>query len=442
MPFPPYPVMPAPISWTPQELISTGRLRSDPANAAQLLANRPMLIAAQTTTGTTIPGTGTVETIPLDTEYLDNWAQHQIPNATYPVPLGGWYLLEGNNVMGPAGALGFVATGFGISQAGTSKQITSGAGEGDGSNNTSIPGAYLAQLDPTTSDTAELLCWQNAGSGQNGTIAKSYFKAEWVAQPTSLSYGTGTVVTNPQPAALWAPGGGTTITNSGGIAAGATSMTVASTIGMVVGGYLGLDYLYGQPVSPMAEKVQITSINGLTVGITATTYPHGGVLSPGAVAVPVSAAFLNQQVRDVINFLCYPPIANLYGGTSSLPAQTWPAATPITFGSAVVDNFGGWNSSNKSQYVFPVSGNYYVYGQVTTGTASANISAGLAFNGGTIQWGTTYRMLATLCSPTVRRHVRVTAGEYVQLYGSSSSAVTLPTSATQSSRLIVVFRGF
>ena len=95
-------------------------------------------------------------------------------------------------------------------------------------------------------------------------------------------------------------------------------MTVGETTGMIVGATLGLDYYEGAPVSPMAEPVTITSISGTTIGISATAYPHGGTLTPGYVAIPVSAAWMNQQVRDIINFLAYPPICRL---TSSAPPR-------------------------------------------------------------------------------------------------------------------------
>jgi hypothetical protein len=443
VPLPPFPVMPAPRTWSPGDKLYTGRLRNDLRNAALLLANRPLLVSGQTTTAQTITNGGTPVPVTLDTDYVDNWQQHQIPNVTYPVPLGGWYLMDGDVQLSPTAVGAYGAVGFQVSQNGATTTTIHGAVPTTGAAaSAAVPtGSVLAQLNPQTSDTVAMVAEHNSSASNHLTGAN--FKAEWVAQPTSLGYGTGTVVASPQPAALWAPGGGTQIGNPGGIAAGATSMLVASNLGMVVGGYLGLDYYEGLPVSQMAESVTITSIAGNTIGISATLYPHGGSLSPGLVAVPVSAAFLNQQVRDMINFLCYPPIAHLYGPvTTSLAAQTWPAATAITFASKVVDNFSGWSGS---EYVFPVSGTYYVYGEIVPTTGLPNISAGLAISGGQIQWGDSIKPPASGTSwftPTVRRLLRVTAGQYVQLYGSSSIAQNLQTAYGATSRLVVVFRSF
>jgi hypothetical protein len=91
---PPYPVLPNPRTWSPQDMLLTPWLRADPGNALTLLANPPLLIAGQTQTVQAIPH-ATVTTIALDTELTDAWQSHTIPNRqTYP-PLPGWYLAEG-----------------------------------------------------------------------------------------------------------------------------------------------------------------------------------------------------------------------------------------------------------------------------------------------------------------------------------------------------------
>ena len=431
MPMPPYPVMPAPRTWSTGDKALTSLLRADLGNAALLLANRPMLVAAQTTLGQSV-GTAAWHQVGLDTEYLDNWGTHQVPSAVYPVPLGGWYLLSGDTSWSAFAATANAGTGFRAIQNSVTTDAYCGLIGGNDINYPQPNGALLAQFDPTTGDTASLLGWQGTAGSVNLQTAR--FKAEWVAQPTTLGYGTGTVVTSPQPAALWPAGAGTSIVGS--IAAGATSMTVQSATGMVIGSKLGLDYYEGQSVSPMAETVTITSIAGTTIGISATLYPHGGGLSPGLVAVPVDAPWMNQQVRDMVNFLCFPPICQVYGGTASLASSTFPAGTaiPLTTGTTV-DNFSGWSNANN-RYTFPVSGNYYIYGQVASSTASEHyqLSAGLGISGGTIQWGSSasnhfagspqYAQTAT-----VRRHLRVAAGQYVQLFGNTdgTTALALPT---------------
>jgi hypothetical protein len=438
---PPYPVNPAPITWTKEEIISTARLNADLANAALLLANRPLLVAAQSTTGQALAITTAVP-IQLDTEYVDTWNGHQIPNPNYAVPLSGWYLAEGDvEVLPFAANSSTVTAGIQSVAGGTTTQNDGGRVFGNGVNNAGATCADLVQLTAPT-DTIALY---GECLGQAGTIAiakgGAKLKTEWVAVPSAA----GTVVTSPIAAAMWPPGSGTTITNSGGIAAGATSVTVTDATGMVVGGTLGLDWLNGLMTAATAETVTIASVSGTTIGISATLYSHA---QTAPVAVPVSAAFLNQQVRDAIRFLSYPPIACVdnSGSAATLATQTFPASTPITFTRANVDNFGGW-STNK--YTIPVAGVYYVFGQVfvAAGSSSFTLAAALQVNSGTAQWGTTTTngsaTARTMCA-TVRRHMRFAAGDVVQLVGNQNSGTSLSLSVatTSLSKLILVWRGF
>jgi hypothetical protein len=193
----------------------------------------------------------------------------------------------------------------------------------------------------------------------------------------------------------------------------------------------------------MAETVTITSIASLTVGISATSYPHGGTASPGNVSIPVSAAFMNQQVRDVINFLAYPPMARIHGSSQSITVQTFPAATQINLTTVTVDNFSGWNATSH-EYVFPVAGTYFVYGQVPFQPAINNYSAGISINGGTVQWGDSVRTQTSLLGcVTVRKTIRVNAGDAVTLQTSvSNNAATLENVSNSYATLVICWRGF
>jgi hypothetical protein len=445
-----FPLPPAPITWEPGTNITAPELRADPANLAWLLTRRPLLAAAQLSTAQAIAESGAVA-VKMDTEYADNWNGHTIPDATYAAQFAGWYLAEGVAFITGTSQAGVVISGIQATQDSVTHGLYGARVVPDGTNTSGPVCADLVQLNPFTSDTVELFAWQSLSASQDLAEPGAYFTVQWAALPTTIpgdeGWVNGTVVDDPQPAALWPPGSGTLITDSGGIDAGATSMTVLETTGMVTGGTLGLDYCEGQPVSPMAETVTITSITGPTIGISATAYPHGGTLTPGYVAIPVSAAFMNQQVRDVISFLAYPPICRLtnVGTTQTAGSQTFPAGTPVTFTELTVDNFRGWNSGEN--YVFPVSGVYYIYGQVLLSAAVTNASAGISISGGTIQWGTSARTSSTaleLCV-TVRREIRVTAGQYVTLYCSQNSGDTLSlvsAGGDSYSTLLVVFRGF
>jgi hypothetical protein len=447
---PTYAVPPAPRTWAAGDIITSTRLRADATNLAWLFTQRPLAIAGQQNTNQSIPASTTDVGITLDTKLLDAWGAVTIGTSGGPVDavFPGWYLCEGNLELNSTSTTSKTVCGVAAVQ---NAVTTLYDGESCGGNGVNDPGpttATLVQLNPNTSDTVNLYCYQNSSGAQ--VLGNALIKVEWVALPTSISGYNGTVVTSPQAAVTWPPGTGTLITNAGGIAAGATSMTVASATGMITGGYVGLDWYDGAAVSPQAERVEITSVAGTTIGISATSYAHGGTATPGTVSVPVSAAFLNQQLRDIVNFLSYPPVfhATNSGSGQSLATQTFPAGTAITFTSAgtVVDNFSGFNGTNE--YVFPVSGVYFVYGQVyITATDDISLACGVGISGGTIGWGTTQRVGGSaiqLCA-SVRRHVRVTAGQYAQIFGSqgTGSSVTLLDSGSGTyCRMIVVWRGF
>jgi hypothetical protein len=446
---PPYPVAPAPRTWSALDPVYTFRLNNDLQNAVMLLASRPLLAGQQQGLSQAL-GNAVVSPVSLDTINVDNWQGFQVVGtAVYKAPLAGWYLCEGD-VAATIASVPNTATLLAGIQATQNSVVTSDDGGKIFGNGVSIPDvtcADLVQLDPSTADTVALYAQLN--SGATGSLASpgAKFKIEWAGLPSTLSAGNGTVVASPQAAALWPPGSGTTITNGGGIAAGATSMTAGANTGMVVGGVLGLNVLNGVP-GVTAENVTITSVAGTTIGISATVYSHA---QTEPVAVPVSAAWLNQQCRDIINFLSYPPLARLdtSGTAATMATQAFPAGQAITFLRATADNFTGWNAAAKSQYAFPVAGVYYVYGQVYLSAAAASytLSAGLGISGGTIQWGTTTRNASatgrTMCA-TVRRHLRVTAGQYVQLFGAQNSATTfsLAGSAPAYCTLICLWRGF
>jgi hypothetical protein len=443
-----FPLPPAPITWSPGQNITAPELRADPANLAWLLSKRPLLAAAQLTTAQAIAESTRVP-VTLDAEYVDNWNGHTIGQATYAVQFAGWYLAEGVCFIPGTSQAGLLVAGISGLQNSGAYSHYGGAVVSNGVNVSAPVCADLVQLNPFTGDTVSLFAYQSLTASVDLNSPGAYFTAQWVALPTNISEGegwiNGTVVDSPQPAALWPPGSGTLLT--AGIAAGATSITVGETTGMIVGGTLGLDYYQGAAVSPMAEAVTITSITGTTIGISATAYPHGGTVTPGYVAIPVSAAFMNQQVRDVIQFLAYPPICRLttIGTSQTIESQTFPAGTPVTFVTLTVDNFRGWNSGEN--YIFPAAGIYYVYGQVTISAAETSLSAGISVSGGTIQWGDSIRgspsAAVSICA-TVRREIRVNAGDYVTLYGSQNSGATqnLNSGPVNYCTLVIVFRGF
>jgi hypothetical protein len=447
---------PAPRTWALGDLLTTPRLR-DMTNLATLFTTGRPLFAGINGNNSVLTAS-TQNAMGITFTYANNWGVEAIGGSTYAIPLAGWWLVQANAAVQPPAttpvdgkyAVGFKAV---INGAGavTFDGGASPAGTASGSTDvTGMHGADLYQFNPAQSDT---IAWYVFVS-ETTTLWSNMLMAEWIGLPTSGLTGYsgpyGTVVSSPQAPAAWPSGPGTYITNSGGISAGATSVTVTDATGMVNGGYLGLDYISGQLYQPAGEVVTISSVSGTTIGISATNFAH---LQNAPVAVPVSPAFLNQQVRDIINFLSYPPMLRVITtGTQSIASTGFPPTVSgnptnqiTTFATPTLDNFSGFSSS---AYTVPVSGFYYVYGQVyLAGSTSAfSMAAGISVNGGTIQWGTTARAATaagaeSMC-PTVTRHLRLTAGQTITLwaYQGSGSSMNTVGSGSDVSRLICIWR--
>ena len=448
--------LPDPRTWTAGDDITVPRLRGDMTNLASLFtAGRPLVMTGNF--ANPIVTSGSDYLIAITYVYVNTWDASVLnsgsTNQFYNPPVAGWYLATGSTILNGPGttptqwhySTGFYATTNGTGPASVDGGSVS-AGSGSGAF-VGASGADLYQFNPETSDGIAQYVFDNISPGST-TLLGNYFAVEWVALPTSgLTDYTGpygVVVASPVAAAAFPSGQGTTITNSGGIAAGATSVTVADATGMVTGGTLGLDYIAGQQYQPAAEAVTISSVTGTTIGISATSFAH----AQGApVAVPVSAAFLNQQDRDIIRFLAYPPICRLVQQSAqSIPSQTYPAGTTVTGFSATVDNFSG---SSSSGYTAPVSGVYFIAGQVYYDgtTSSCLFSAGLSVAGGTTQWGTVFAAhtsAETSFCATVTRHLRLTAGQAVTLIASQNSGSSMDTARTGTAvcKLIAVWRSF
>lgn len=435
---PPYPILPVPRTWSAEDKLLAPLLRNDPGNAISLGASPPLYIGGQTITGQSIT-TATVTPLQLDTDLLDAWASHQQPATTVIPPLAGWYLAEGwFSLPGTASATTSCA-GIQAVQAGTTTNADGCKASNNITNSVMPDVADLVQVNPATADTISLYALQDAGSSKS--IGSAYLKTEW----TSSS--SGTVISSPVPAAGWTSGATVLVV---ACLAAATTVLVADPSGIVTGGTLSLDF-----GTASADTVTVTSVSGQMIGITACGFAHS---ANAPVSVPISAAWMNQQVRDKIRFLAYRPVARLtaqLSGQGNLPAQTWPAGTavqwtdPTTPGHRCVDNFSGWPFANPTRYVFPVSGTWYLYGQayITDSASPLNLSAGLAVSGGTIMWGSRVRSAGSVSEgvcATVRRTLRVLAGQYAEVYASQSSGGSLAwkTTAQSCSRMLAVWRGF
>lgn len=447
----PYPgvAVPSPRTWSAGDIITAARLRGDITGLAEIFCGGRPMLAAQLGQGSggDVPAGPPAPLIVMSSAGLNTWNVPVLTgsklNPYYTVPLTGWYLVQTSILWDLEAALSEYKFGVGIqfTQNGTANRVDGGAVTSSTAT-LAFPGsagADLALLDASTSDTIAVYAFQNTTTTQ--ILDSATLTVEWAGASA------GTVVSSGLPApASWPAGMGTYITG-GDIGTGATSVTVNDATGIVAGATLGLDYQAGTLTQPYAETVTVSSVSGTTITISATAYAH----SQGApVAVPVSYAFLNEQVRDIVNFLAYPPLLRAAAASTaqSVPSQTFPAGTAITGLSAAspgIDNFSGLSAS---VYTAPVAGIYLLYGQVyLTGSTSAFISAaGYQVNTGTVQWGTGFRTFTSSAAQSVcpwfTRQVRLNAGDTVTLYGfqSSGSAMDTVATATSNSRLIAVWR--
>jgi hypothetical protein len=380
VPFPPYPSVPNPSTWSAGPIL-TSRLRDDVAGAVNFLANRPLFVG-QATEGVSIPNNADT-LIALTSEVVDTWGGHATIGGSgavwqwYYCQAPGWYLAEGYTPFDYITATqACFAAGLVTVKSGVTEPVVRGQLQLVGSGY--HPGPKLADLIPMsvtgpvggTGDAVQLTCLQTTGSSQfltNGPASLYPFLAvRWVAALT------GTAGLNVPANPSW-------------------------------------------PVPP---------------------------------SYITSAGYLNPAIRDTIRFLTYPPICKAYySGSASIPSQTFPAGTVVNLNAVTVDNYSGFTTGASGGYTVPAGGLYYLYGQVnyaTDSSGAAAYSAGLRVNGGTIQWGdSVYKTTSesTGGGATVRKRLRLNAGDFVQFMAQQSSGSTLSLNGTSNnqSRFIAVW---
>jgi len=168
-----------------------------------------------------------------------------------------------------------------------------------------------------------------------------------------------------------------------------------------------------------------------------------------AVPSPITAAWLNANLRDAIRFLTYPPIAKAHytAGSSSLASGTLasPAVVPLT--TVDVDTYAGFTTGASAHYTAPVAGRYLFAGQFNLAASSTTQwhACGLQVNGSTNYWGRISRFAGTslACGASITKRLRLNAGDTVALIGtqSSGSPTAYNTSASNQTRLLAVWEG-
>ena len=233
------PAVPRPVTWAAGNALTAGRLRADIGNLAWLYTQRPLYSATSLAGGYTI-SQNVITLLTLDTQYIDNWIGGATNFTLYGAAFPGWYLCEGSVIFGSSAATGWYGAGIQAIQNSVTTNVFGNILTPNTTNSTGPMASDLVQLNPATIDQVGVFGNQTAVASSSLNSTAGFFQAEWVALPSTITGSNGVVVASPQPAALWPPGSGTTLTAPA--AAGATSITVASNTGIVGGSTLGLEY--------------------------------------------------------------------------------------------------------------------------------------------------------------------------------------------------------
>ena len=168
-----------------------------------------------------------------------------------------------------------------------------------------------------------------------------------------------------------------------------------------------------------------------------------------AVPTPITASWLNANLRDAVNFLIYPPAcrAHYTAGSSTLANTTLasPAIVPLT--TTDLDNYSGYTTGASAHYTAPVSGRYLIAGQVFLASSSTATwyACGVRVNGTTAYWGGITRFAGTSQAggAAVAKRLRLNAGDTVQLIAAQASggAIAYNTTASNQTRMLAVWEG-
>ena len=362
----------SPRTWSTGDIVSTPRLRASIYNAAALMGQaRPMYGASADFTISANVVTPQGPNSPT----LNTWSVLLTENngvaQFYPVPLPGWYLLQGEGGLHPVSggasntqyAWGFYYT-QGTAQTAYRTELgrVAGAAGGNFTGNIGNSGGELIPMTPASSDLIATYAFTTNGAGAS---CQTRWVLEWVGLPSSAfinnvpySGPVGTAIASPKPASLWPPGPGVTL--QGTVSSGGTVVVLPPTPGLRTGQTIGLDWQNGVQVQAFAETATVGAIAGGSVSLTsALLYGH----SAGApVAVPVSAPFMNEQVRDITNTLFYPPMLRAVqptGSVQSVTTATWTTISLVLSGTGVtntIDNYSRLGGHHRELVHHPVLG--------------------------------------------------------------------------------------
>ena len=144
----------------------------------------------------------------------------------------------------------------------------------------------------------------------------------------------------------------------------------------------------------------------------------------------LTAALMNKNVRDAVDFLQSPPFAVLYQNNSqSIPNG---AETSISFDSEIADPYGGHsNTSNNGRYTCQLAGYYFMIGAIWYASNTTGYRRGDLYvnsNSLTPQWQVSAEAPTTGCGIQVNGMQYLNVGDYVNLmaYQNSGGALSTP----------------
>lgn len=381
-----YPTLPDPITWN-TILITAPQLRADVSDAVTLLADPPMFVAAQQTTGQTLT-TATGTAVVLDTEYYDNWKGHLVALAdnpdTYFAQFAGWYLCEGSVPLNYSGATGSVSCGFGAVQNGGAFNHWYGQRLNNNDTfNCAVAAKLLKMVDLVDQDYIQLYGYQDTGSNQTleNTVtspqnAWPYLQAKWVC---ALS-GTAPL---PVPANASWPVPPTDITSS------FLNANIRDTVNFLIYPPT-MEAVYNAGTATLASQLSLPSTTGTAIDLDAKTFD-------------------NYNAMNLTTNKWTAPVAGVYYCYGQLGIET------------------GANSAALAAGLTVTSSNYF---SGTTNTIWGGAQSAEQSVGG--------------CANVVRRRLRLNAGDTIQLAGwqrdTGSAAATINGGSLWSTRLITVWQ--
>ena len=140
----------------------------------------------------------------------------------------------------------------------------------------------------------------------------------------------------------------------------------------------------------------------------------------------VTAAMMDANVRDAVNFLAQPPLFVGYQGTAqSIGANTW---TAISLDSSRYDTYSGHsNTVNNSQYVIQAAGIYFMFGMVALATSATGSRYAAFYVGGSANTALPASSMNAASVPNEQYAlglINLSVGNYVELRTYTTAAVS------------------